>query len=196
TLWQPGKAFCDQFYLSVTGEVQPGKIYPIVLTLYDYDTQQNLPSTNPDGSESNLIGYVRTRSDLTYTSDEIEIARFGGVHLLNEQRTDTALQLTWGVEHPPARGLKTFVHIIDANGEIAAQVDVTTGGDNYPAWAWNAGEKILDTILLPLDQLPAGTYRILLGVYDPQTMMREAASLPAGTPLTDNALNVGQIEVP
>ncbi|MBC8171999.1 MAG: glycosyltransferase family 39 protein, partial [Anaerolineae bacterium] len=138
TLWQPGKAFCDQFYLSVTGKVQPGKVYPIVLTLYDYDTQQNLSSTNPDGNESSLIGYVRTRSDRIYTSDESEIARFGGVHLLNEQRTDTALQLTWGVEHPPARGLKTFVHIINANGEIAAQVDVTTGGDNYPAWAWNA----------------------------------------------------------
>ncbi|HEX2619317.1 MAG TPA: glycosyltransferase family 39 protein, partial [Phototrophicaceae bacterium] len=141
TLWQPGKAFCDRFYLPVTGEVQPARIYPLVLNLYDYTTQQNLPSTAPDGSRNSVIGYVRTRSDLTYTPDEMvhQVASFGGILLLTEQRSDSTLQLTWGVKQSPSRMLKTFVHMVDADGVIAAQVDVTTGGDSYPAWAWNTG---------------------------------------------------------
>jgi hypothetical protein len=77
----------------------------------------------------------------------------------------------WDVRARPAADYVAFLHLLDANGQRVAQVDVRPGGGGAPPTsAWQAGEQI--GVPLPLDLpagLPPGEYTLVLGVYDEAT---------------------------
>ncbi len=60
-----------------------------------------------------------------------------------------------------------FVHIVDEAGQIVIQGDTQPRGGEFPTTAWPVREVIDDahTISLPAD-MPAGEYRIVLGLYE------------------------------
>jgi hypothetical protein len=65
---------------------------------------------------------------------------------------------------------KFFLHLYDVeSGALVAQVDVVPRGWAYPTTSWEAGEVVSDDLHLPLNEVPAGTYRLVVGVYDPDT---------------------------
>lgn len=39
TLWEPGKAFCDQVNLPIDARLEPGQVYLLWMTLFEYDTK-------------------------------------------------------------------------------------------------------------------------------------------------------------
>lgn len=68
---------------------------------------------------------------------------------------------------------KTFVHLHDAqSGVLVAQHDTVPREWTYPTNWWEAGEVVSDEIVLPLEGIPAGVYRIDVGVYKPDTLER------------------------
>jgi hypothetical protein len=81
---------------------------------------------------------------------------------------------TWDVRGQPSADYQVFVHVIDSAGRTVAQVDVAPGGGNAPPTsAWEPGQQIAVPLPLPLpNPLPAGTYQVTLGVYDPQNGQR------------------------
>ncbi|GAB4432569.1 MAG: hypothetical protein OHK0015_20270 [Chloroflexi bacterium OHK40] len=94
---------------------------------------------------------------------------------------------SWDVRATPPGDLMVFVHVYDAAGTRVARVDVPPGGASVPpTGAWQPGEQI--AVPLPIDLpagLPAGSYRVTLGLYDPQSFVR--LPLSAG-PAADQAL--------
>ena len=119
------------------------------------------------------------------------LATFGAALALRDTAVaDTADQLTvtldWQVLTPPATPLTIFVHVYDANGALIAQHDGPAARGFIPQALWQAGDLIRDehAISLPPD-LPAGTYTIAAGVYDPTSGERVTA-VSAGTPLPNN----------
>ncbi|MEM7344302.1 MAG: hypothetical protein AAF485_08655, partial [Chloroflexota bacterium] len=67
----------------------------------------------------------------------------------------------------------TFVHIRDSTGKIIAQKDQPPLGGSYPTSLWEVGEIIADEILISLpNELPAGNYEIIVGMYDLTTGQR------------------------
>jgi 4-amino-4-deoxy-L-arabinose transferase-like glycosyltransferase len=76
------------------------------------------------------------------------------------------LQLWWQALAAPAKDYAVFVHLLDAADHIVAQADGVPANGRYPTSAWAPGEPIIDTraISLPAD-LPAGEYRLLVGLY-------------------------------
>lgn len=199
TRWQGGKSFCDRFYMPIGDGVQPTHVYPLRLTLYDVETQQELEAFSPDGTRTHIIGYVRTAADkmMSESPPQSYVARFGDITLLDAKLADAQFTLEWGVLDAPRRPLKVFIHLIDDTGEIQAQVDQAMGGENYPSWAWNPREQITDTMMLPFDQLtPGSSYRLLIGVYDAVTLERLSAVDLQGEALPNNALVWGTITPP
>ncbi len=83
------------------------------------------------------------------------------------------LALYWEAQVPPPTDLKVFVHVFDAEGELAAQIDAPPGG--YPSSLWEAGARTMDMYTLPL---PPGDHHILLGLYEAYTL--ERLRLPDG----------------
>ena len=75
-------------------------------------------------------------------------------------------------------------------GQLVAQHDSQPAVGLRPTVDWQPDERIQDQhiIALPAD-LPAGRYRLIVGLYDAQTGQR----VPAGMP--DNALEVHQFVV-
>ncbi|MBI3977511.1 MAG: glycosyltransferase family 39 protein [Chloroflexi bacterium] len=66
-----------------------------------------------------------------------------------------------------------FVHLLNAEGRLVAQHDGMPGNGAALTSTWLAGELVVDPHLVPVpDALPAGTYRLVAGLYDGSTGRR------------------------
>lgn len=69
-----------------------------------------------------------------------------------------------------------FTHIIGPNETLVGQKDSWPRNGDYPTSMWMKGEVIRDEYFIPVSrQLPAGDYRLQIGLYDPETHERLAA---------------------
>jgi len=96
---------------------------------------------------------------------------------------------SWDVRGRLATDYNVFVHVIDSAGRMVARIDVAPGGGSgTPTSAWEPGQQIAVPLPLPLpDSLPAGTYQVILGLYDLRTS--ERLPFTGGTPATSDGPN-------
>jgi hypothetical protein len=94
--------------------------------------------------------------------------------------------LVWQTSKPLPVDYKRFLHIADEAGRPVAQLDGYPGLDTGRTSAWLPGEPFDDHVLLviPAD-VPPGSYRLLTGLYDPET----------GARVGDKAIDLGGIEL-
>ena len=80
------------------------------------------------------------------------------------------LTLFWAPRGRPSGDYTVFVHLLDDQEQIQGQADSPPSAGRYPTSIWDAGEVIADlhTISLGPD-LPAGEYRLAIGLYDPES---------------------------
>ena len=74
-----------------------------------------------------------------------------------------AIDLTWLADGPVEGDI--FLHVIDEQGNLAAQADGPALGGMVPAGLWQAGDRIDDVRYVSLAQ-GGGPYRVLAGVYN------------------------------
>jgi hypothetical protein len=130
-------------------------------------------------------------------------ADFGGrVLLQGYQLSDDVLRpggtltltVLWRIEQPTATPYKRFTHLLgapQANGSIIyAQNDSQPCDDSYATTGWETGDLLVttETLAIPLD-LPAGSYTLQTGWYDPDSGERLPVSADAG-PHTDDAVQL------
>jgi 4-amino-4-deoxy-L-arabinose transferase-like glycosyltransferase len=74
----------------------------------------------------------------------------------------------WDVRAAPEADYQVFLHLLDAHGQRVGQIDVAPGGADFPPTsAWQPGRQIAVPLPLPLRaDLPAGEYRLVMGLYD------------------------------
>jgi hypothetical protein len=129
----------------------------------------------------------------TFEGGQIRLAAAG--YALDSTPTvplQVAIDLTWQTESGATGDAKIFVHLLDSNGVNVAQADVRPGRGALPPGNWLPG-GFRDTISVDLSQVPAGTYRVVMGLYDPVTLDRLS---PAGANVdADNRVWIGDIEV-
>ena len=112
-----------------------------------------------------------------------------------EGESTLAVRLQWQALADIPRDYTAFVHVLDSEGQAAAQADVMPRGGLFPTSYWPRGAVVDDRIEVPIDDLPPGTYRVRLGVYDSQTVERLPVTTPSGEALPDNVIELGEIEV-
>ena len=97
-----------------------------------------------------------------------------------------ALRLTlfWQAVYAPGHFTR-FVHLIDAAGNIVAQVDGAPAGDSYPTGQWLPGEVVADGLTFDLSPLPSGDYRLAVGFYAPTEGLPRLPAADANGPLPD-----------
>lgn len=104
------------------------------------------------------------------------------------------LTLWWTATATPTAPLTTFVHVVNASGQIVAQADSPPANGDRPATGWLPNEAVPDakTLTLPAD-LPPGDYTLLVGLVDATT----GALLPAPAPATpDGRLPLTTLTLP
>lgn len=203
TLWEPGRYFCERFRYPITGGLEPRRVYPLRLKLYDPYSFTEVASVNPAGSPDNRIGWLRSPAAAVDSGAFASaLAAFrsrpdGTIALLDAQLDGSTLRLRWGVQgSAPGRTLSVLVHLLDSGGALTAQADTPLGGDRYPSWAWSSGEGVEQVITLPLDALDTGRYALVIGLYEPDTFARLPVSVANGLPTASDTVEIARIESP
>jgi len=100
--------------------------------------------------------------------------------------------LFWQAKNVPDADYTVFVHVVDANDTIVAQADAQPLYGQYPTSIWSPGESVVDERGIAI---PAGEYRIFVGLYRWETLERLPAVLD-GQRVQDDRLLLGTIKLP
>ena len=133
------------------------------------------PVDVPFGNVARLVGYTLTPS-----------APHPGETL--------TLTLYWQAEAEVDIRYTVFVHLVNAQGDVAAQHDSPPANGSLPTDLWVSGEIIADShpVSLPADLSP-GMYTLRVGLYNPMTGERVPIRAPTAAP--DRALDLASIRV-
>jgi hypothetical protein len=109
------------------------------------------------------------------------------------------LVLYWETLDELSEDYTVFVHVVDGLGNIVAQWDSKPRQNQLPTTDWAVGEIIddLHTVPTPPD-LPAGEYRIVVGMYDWQSGTRVPAfgrsgeAFPNGAAVLETTIEIQQ----
>jgi hypothetical protein len=87
--------------------------------------------------------------------------------------TPWQLTLYWRAGQPTQPGYTVLVHLTDMAGNLVAQGDGVPVNGIRPTTSWRPGEVLVDehVVMLP-ETLPAGSYMVWVGFYDPETGQR------------------------
>lgn len=173
---EAGRAyFADMLYLRTFGDATMRGPQTVVLRF----TRPQHETTIQFGEAITLLGYDRS-------------AAF-------EEGSSVDLRFYWRAAQLPATNYNLFIHLVNAEtGELIAQADGTPAA--RPTLTWDAADETLISpwfILTIPDDLAAGDYHILLGLYDYTLGPRlpvTSEQLPI-TP-TGDALILGAFSVP
>ena len=77
------------------------------------------------------------------------------------------ITLYWQVNIKTTTDYTVFLHVLNAKGDVVAQIDLPSVNRRRPTTSWQHGEAITDqfTLMLPND-LSAGQYQLVVGMYD------------------------------
>ncbi len=118
---------------------------------------------------------VQPRASVTLPADFDAPLRLEGFYLAraNIPRGEPLVVLLhWTPRDLIRHDYTVFVHLLDANGRVVAQSDSQPRRGAAPTSKWVVPQSVADAILLPTNEIPAGTYRLAIGVYDQTTMQR------------------------
>jgi hypothetical protein len=100
------------------------------------------------------------------------------------------LALYWKVNRELPLDYTVFVHMLDAEGNKVAQRDTPPLDGTRPTSDWLPGELLRDDqdLFIP-EGVPDGTYRLVVGMYDPQTMagINDAGPIHVGEVIVKSA---------
>jgi hypothetical protein len=140
-----------------------------------------------------LLLYGQLRRPLTRQPAPLPVNFQDQVHLLGYDLPSTRyragetipLRLYWFAQQTPPANYKIFFHLseLDDSGKVA-QVDSEPTFGYAPMTTWEPGEIFVDTQLLPLTEpIKPGRYKLLMGVYHPETVQNLAVgSAPQALP--------------
>jgi hypothetical protein len=96
-----------------------------------------------------------------YGSVRLEAAMMGAM----QPGRPLDVRLFWSIQQPE-QPLTTFIHVVNAEGQIAAQKDEPLAGAFTPFERWRSGQLLDFTHQVPLpDSLTPGVYIIYVGLY-------------------------------
>ncbi len=97
--------------------------------------------------------------------------------------------LDWLALQPTPSDVNFFVHVVGADGRLIGQFDGPPLGGSYPTTDWRPGERILQTVSVPIKaDTPPGEAAVRVGWYD----WRDGQRLPVPS-APDSAPTVGRL---
>jgi hypothetical protein len=206
-LWTPGEVVRDEYLVPVDPSAPPG-VYRLDLGLYVDAAGQgrHLPLVQ-DGTaldaNSVTIGPIKVGGPPPGVTIQNPAPQHPGGDNLENYVTllgyDMSLEpealhlvLYWRSDSILPADYTTFVHVRVSTGQatgqsgtIVAQMDRQPADGAYPTSLWDPGEVIRDSIRVPA-QAPAGSYEVVVGLYDLTTGRRLFVLNDHGEPIGDH----------
>jgi hypothetical protein len=183
--WQTGTLVIGDYQLTPQTPIPIGR-YTLQLSVLDGDNSigtLTLPhriinAASPRGA---WVMVVNVEPGVRF-GDSIELPAAD----VSRRGNELLLWLHWHAIKAPGVDTKYFVHLLDANGNVAVQEDGIHVDYTRPSSTWQANEMISDQIELPLWNLPPGEYRLAVGLTNPDTSKRLPAFDQLGQALPEN----------
>jgi hypothetical protein len=190
TRWQPGELLYGKAELLIPPQAEAGQ-YQVRVSLIHPGTGEPLPVRRgwwPFAQETLALKKVRvvewpmvTEIPPMQTPVRADFGEPALIELHGYDLTTTddpsgknlSLTLFWRARSRVETSYTVFVHLVDANEQIAAQGDGAPDRGFRLTTSWREGEVIADTHVVPLKpDTPLETYQLWVGLYDPATDQR------------------------
>lgn len=221
-LWAPGETIPDQHTLTLPRDIRPGE-YQLVTGLYRFRDLSRLPVfMDGKRSEDDFVplATIKVTADRPFQPQYSSTLRLGSAirlqgfswaardrannvfsrvsggtlpTLATTPGSQLELDVEWHADAKPERDYTVFVHLVDSAGKVVRQKDNPPVDGYYPTHIWESGERVIDAFSLPLQGLPAGEYKVLIGMYDSETLERLPVVDAGGNILPNNAAELGRI---
>ncbi len=200
SLWEPGQVFRDTYRIRIPDDMPSPGMGIAALTVVDAESDTPLAATDPQGQFLGLQFRLRpfkmvagmtihaTQSGAEYVLGE-KIALVARQAQVNSATHTVSLRLTWQALARMDKDYVAFIHVVDASGHTVWQVDRQPRDGAYPTSLWDVGEIVEDEVVISVPGDAASrTYRLHLGVYDPDTQERLLTFDPFGRRLKDDII--------
>ncbi len=161
------------------GETNLGyNLYPLTVRVLDpaHDSPPSHPVSAQLGQAIQLIGY-----DLNPTSK------------FQLPNSNFELVLYWQSTAKIPTDYTVFTQLIGPDGQVWAQWDNPPQAGRYPTTAWAENDRVVDRYTLTLREgAPPGEYRLLVGMYDPNTGQRLPVTIDQ-QPQPDQAIELTRL---
>lgn len=174
----------DARLLHLKENMPPGR-YQLAVAVFDPRLGRRLSLGDGSGDTAFIAPLkVPVRSEIPAGSETVS-AEFQGVGILEGISVPQAvisageplsLTLVWRATASPPADYTVFVHLLDAAGKLVGGQDNQPRHNRYPTSIWSPGERIPDPYDIPSAGLPAGEYRLAVGMYNSQTGERVVIS--------------------
>ncbi|MCI0476601.1 MAG: hypothetical protein L0Y55_10170 [Anaerolineales bacterium] len=170
--WWDNDRFVEKFLARTDERVSetPIDIFRLQLYLTPHEFESKIIPLNARVGNATLAGY------------RIEGTR--NLHLV----------LYWRANQKIEKDFSVFAHVADANGNVIAQHDGAPAFGLHPTTAWQPGESIVDVHGIKVDAT-SGTYTLLVGMYDPNSLARVAVFDANGTRAPNDQVSLTQITI-
>ncbi|MFO7918687.1 MAG: hypothetical protein R6V13_11455 [Anaerolineae bacterium] len=207
SLWPPDEVFRDTYKIRIGADLPTPGMAHIKVVVYNRETHERLDVFDAQGTplgQGAFLGRIRTYSASTAqrASDE-NLALYGESIALHgydmpscvEAGDRVTVTLEWTSHRPVEKDYTVFVHLVDGQGTVLAQDDGEPRSGKYPTSLWMSHDTVVDErdLTIPRD-LPDGPYRLLIGLYRPDTMERLPAQDRHGQPLPAGQFVIEGIE--
>jgi hypothetical protein len=207
--WHPGEVLRDTWTLDLPADIPAPALLRLDASLFLPKTLVPLPVQNSAGEDiPGAIAAVRLEPKAwpRYQGDQPLDFVFGeAIGLIgyearpNLERNKLDVTLYWNTLASPPAGdsLTAFLHLLDPEGELAAQSDVLPAWGLFPTTAWRPGDVVLSWHQLDLPQdAPEKNYMLLAGLYRPADGTRLAGRTGGDEPLPNDAAPLGAVSLP
>jgi hypothetical protein len=200
-LWTPGEIVRDHYVLDVDGQAAGPTVAWLMFGVYRLASLTQLPPTDAHGNQVEFPALARlevsTPTTTLLPAHDLETDFGPQLHLrgydLPADRLRPGgklpLKLYWEVRGKVDKDYKVFLHLLDERGEMAGQGDAEPFGGFYPTSQWQPGEVLDMGLAVELKQnLAPGSYKLIAGLYSPQTGERVPILDAQGNPSSNQVL--------
>jgi uncharacterized membrane protein len=181
--WPAGLAQRQPLGVPIPPGTPPG-VYTLALLVYDSVSGTPLPPQDTRARPPAMPGGLDLMA-VTVTRGETSLlparARFGPLALIEATSPATAVssgdavpvELLWQALWPPSETLVVVVQLLGAGDLLIANLEEQPVQGRHPTTAWTTNELVRDRHMLQLpDGIPAGDYRLIVGVYRAADLVR------------------------
>lgn len=209
SFWQAGVIYPDPYLIHIDGTDSAESIAPSTLALdvamWQLDSNQPFPIKASTGETIPSLmfsaGLIEPTDWTASAPDKVVNATFDGGYLLSGYSLPATVQvgerfpltLYWQTTSPSSADYTVFVHILNGAGQLVGQGDGPPVDGFWPTSAWLPNQPIADAHSLTISA--PGTYHLIVGLYDPATVIPLTATKPDGSLWPDNAVDLGTLTV-
>ncbi|MDM8527152.1 6-pyruvoyl-tetrahydropterin synthase-related protein [Anaerolineales bacterium HSG24] len=186
--WEPGRYVRDKHALTVPSDALP-IAYALRVGLLDPDQHgARLPLSDGSNDTAFLTMLNITDSatgwfdfvtesptpqllDVTFLAESAHISLTGfSIEPIQNERLD--FRLYWQTDQPIHADYTIFAQLLTVDNQLVASFDAPPFDGAYPTSTWLPHQPIIDPHHIPLTNVLAGEYRLVVGLYQPETGQR------------------------